>query len=275
MSEFACRFLGSPDLYGHQEREPEQSINFVTCHDGFTLNDLVSYNRKHNQANGEDNRDGTNHNLSWNCGIEGPTEDPDIETLRNRQVKNFHAVTLLALGAPMLLMGDEVRRTQGGNNNAYCQDSEISWLDWGLLAEHRDVHRFVKHLISVRLQRDISIEDPGLTLNQILQQGRIEWHGVRLNQPDWGPESHSIALTARSLRDRFVSHIMVNAYWEPLVFELPPIPHPSVEGWHRWIDTFLESPEDILSWPEGPLVENRTYRVQPRSVVAVVAGIGA
>ena len=139
----ADRLLGSPDIYGHKEREAEQSVNFVTCHDGFTLNDLVSYNHKHNEANGEDNRDGADDNRSWNCGVEGPTDDPAIEALRNRQVKNFLAVTLLSLGVPMILMGDEVRRTQRGNNNAYCQDNETSWFDWSLLEKHADVHRFV------------------------------------------------------------------------------------------------------------------------------------
>ena len=140
----AARLQGSPDLYGHEEREAEQSINFVTCHDGFTLNDLVSYNQKHNEANGEHNRDGSNDNLSWNCGTEGPTDDVEIEAVRNRQVKNFFALALLAAGTPMLLMGDEVRRTQRGNNNAYCQDSDISWFDWSLLDRHRDIHRFVQ-----------------------------------------------------------------------------------------------------------------------------------
>ncbi len=129
-------------------------MNFVTCHDGFTLNDLVSYNQKHNEANGEDNRDGTNDNRSWNCGVEGPTDDPAVETLRNRQVKNFLTVTMLSLGLPMILMGDEVRRTQHGNNNAYCQDNETSWFDWTLVAKHADVHRFVRLLNAQRLLRD-------------------------------------------------------------------------------------------------------------------------
>ena len=136
--------LGSPQIYGHKEREAEESVNFVTCHDGFTLNDLVSYNQKHNEANGEDNRDGANDNRSWNCGVEGPTDDPAVETLRNRQVKNFLTVTMLSLGLPMILMGDEVRRTQQGNNNAYCQDNETSWFDWTLVAKHADVLRFVE-----------------------------------------------------------------------------------------------------------------------------------
>ena len=149
VSGVATRMLGSPDIYGHEEREAEQSINFVTCHDGFTLNDLVSYNHKHNEANGENNRDGSDDNLSWNCGAEGPTDDPTIEALRNRQVKNFFALELLAAGTPMLLMGDEVRRTQRGNNNAYCQDTDISWFDWSLLERHGDIHRFVKALNAI------------------------------------------------------------------------------------------------------------------------------
>ena len=133
----AKRLAGSPDIYGQDAREPEQSINFVTVHDGFTLNDLVSYNDKHNEANGEDNRDGANDNLSWNCGVEGPTDDPAVEALRNRQVKNFFTLLLAAVGAPLILMGDEVRRTQRGNNNAYCQDNELSWFDWTLLEQAR------------------------------------------------------------------------------------------------------------------------------------------
>jgi Type II secretory pathway, pullulanase PulA and related glycosidases len=143
VTRFADRLVGSPELYGHKEREAEQSVNFVTCHDGFTLNDLVSYDRKHNEANGEDNRDGANDNRSWNCGIEGPTDDPAIERLRNRQVRNFLTVTMLSLGMPMMSMGDELRRTQSGNNNAYCQDNEISWFDWTLLERHAELHRFV------------------------------------------------------------------------------------------------------------------------------------
>ena len=151
VARFADRLIGSPEIYGHEEREPEQSVNFVTCHDGFTLNDLVSYDRKHNEANGEDNRDGADDNRSWNCGAEGPTDDPEVEKLRNRQVKNLLTVTMLSLGVPMILMGDEVRHTQRGNNNAYCQDNEISWFDWTLVAKHADVHRFVTLLTARRL----------------------------------------------------------------------------------------------------------------------------
>jgi isoamylase len=140
----AYRLIGSPDVYEHEGREAEQSVNFVTCHDGFTLNDLVSFNRKHNEANGESNRDGADANFSWNCGVEGVTSDPEVERLRNRQIKNFVALLLLAIGTPMLLGGDEVRRTQGGNNNAYCQNNETSWFDWALVEKHSDIHRFAK-----------------------------------------------------------------------------------------------------------------------------------
>ena len=268
VSRLASRLLGSPDLYGGEEREPEQSINFVTCHDGFTLNDLVSYNRKHNEANGEENRDGADDNLSWNCGVEGPTDDPGIERLRTRQVKNFLTVTLLSAGAPMLLMGDEVRRTQGGNNNAYCQDNEISWFDWSLLDKHPDVLRFVRHLLSFRLRRDAA-EEEGLSLNELLRRGQIQWHGVRLNQPDWGDHSHSLACRLRSVRGRFLIFMMLNPYWEGLEFELPPIEAGSASGWRRWIDTSLDSPEDICEEARAPAVADATYRAQPRSIAVL------
>jgi len=271
VSRFASRLLGSPDLYGHQEREAEQSINFITCHDGFTLNDLVSYNKKHNEANGENNMDGSDNNISWNYGVEGPTYDPVIERLRNRQVKNFNTITLLAAGTPMLLMGDEVRRSQGGNNNAYCQDSRISWFDWDLLTKHADISRFVKHLIRARLRRDMPLEDQDLTLSQLLQQSRIQWHGVRLNEPDWGDESHSIALTAWSLRGRFVIHVMINAYWKPLEFEIPPVPEQFNKRWYRWIDTYRESPDDICTIDRACVIKDSSYLVQPRSVVSLIA----
>ena len=273
VSGFASRLLGSPDIYGHEEREPEQSINFITCHDGFTLNDLVSYNRKHNEENGEENRDGANDNRSWNCSIEGPTTDTAIEEIRNRQVKNFFAITLLASGAPMLLMGDEVRRTQQGNNNAYCQDNEISWFDWGLLQKHADVHRFVKRLIAARLRKDVSLKDPGLSLNQLLRQVRIQWHGVKLNAPDWGDDSHCIALTARSLENRYMLHLMMNAYWEELEFEIPRVPELEGRTWKRWIDTSRRGPDDISLWEEADVVWEAVYPVKPRSLVILFARI--
>jgi len=264
-SRVAMRLLGSPDIYGHEEREAEQSINFVTCHDGFTLNDLVSYNHKHNEANGEGNRDGSADNMSWNCGAEGPTDDKAIEALRTRQVKNFFALLLISAGTPMLLMGDEVRRTQGGNNNAYCQDSEIGWFDWGLLAQHPDVHRFVKLLNAFRQRRDVLVEGSTLSLNELLRRAKIEWHGVALHRPDWSDPSHSLAFTFRSLRSRFLLHGMLNAYWEPLTFELPPVPGGLQQPWRRWIDTSLPSPDDICPWEKAPFVAGPTYTVPPRA----------
>jgi isoamylase len=266
------RVLGSPDIFGHREREPEQSINFVTCHDGFTLNDLVSYNTKHNEANGEADRDGLDNNLSWNCGLEGPTNDAAVERLRERQVKNFAVILFTSVGTPMLQMGDEMRRSQRGNNNAYCQDNEMSWVDWSLLDQHPDLHRFVKTLISHRLQLLGASEEEsfGLSLNELLRRAEIDWHGIRLGEPDWADDSHSIAFTVRSGPHHlpFWLHVMFNAYWEALDFDLPPA-SAAAAGWQRWIDTSRESPEDIMDASAAPLVLETHYRVAPRSVVAL------
>ncbi len=275
VSRLAARLLGSPDIYGHKEREAEHSINFVSCHDGFTLNDLVSYNQKHNEANGENNRDGSDDNLSWNCGAEGPTDDPAIEALRERQVKNFFALELLSAGTPMLLMGDEVRRTQRGNNNAYCQDGDISWFDWSLLEGHAGIHRFVKTLSAFRQRRDVLAEEGKVSLNQLLQRAKIEWHGVSLKRPDWSEHSHSLAFTLQSMRARFLLHGMLNAYWEPLTFELPPVPSESRQCWRRCIDTALPSPDDIYLWEKAPLVAQENYVAQPRSVVLLALALQA
>jgi glycogen operon protein len=266
----ADRLLGSPDIYGHEEREAEQSVNFVTCHDGFTLNDLVSYERKHNEANGEDNRDGSDDNRSWNCGVEGPSEDPAVETLRNRQVKNFLTVTMLSLGAPMLLMGDEMRRTQGGNNNAYGQDDETSWLDWTLAARHADVLRFARLLAARRVLRDAGGQRRQVSLNHLIREASTTWHGIKVGQPDWGDRSHSLALTVRA-GDRLRFHLILNAYWEALRFELPPATGEGHGPWRRWIDTFLDSPDDIVEWESAPPVPGPTYRAEPRSVVVLLA----
>src|SRR6202035_4200116 len=217
----ACRLTGSPDVYERREGEPEQSINFVVCHDGFTLNDLVSFNAKHNEANGEENRDGANSNLSWNCGIEGLSSDPEVERLRNRQVKNFLTLTLLATGTPMIQMGDEVRRTQGGNNNAFCQNNEISWFDWTLIEKHADFHRFVRELIALRMNRSLPVERLDMTLTELLRQQPVQWHGVKLNAPDWGHESHTLAGTVRLFGYPLLLHLIINAYWDALEFEIP------------------------------------------------------
>ena len=264
--ELASRFLASPDLYGHREREPEQSVNFVTCHDGFTLNDLVSYDEKHNSANQEDNRDGRDDNRSWNCGVEGETDDPSIEKLRARQIKNFFSINLLALGVPMISMGDEVRRTQRGNNNPYCHDSELTWFDWRLVDKHRDLHRFVTKLVHFR--SNLPLQDHGLSLAEVLRMTPVQWHGVRLNEPDFAHHSHSLALTFRGLG--YWWHLMVNAYTEPLRFELA-LPAKKATRWRRLIDTYQESPEDFHDLRDAPFVDERRYPVQPHSVALLIA----
>jgi len=246
-------------------------VNFVTCHDGFTLNDLVSYDRKHNEANGEDNRDGTDDNRSWNCGVEGPTDDPGIDKLRTRQVKNFFTATMLAPGMPMMLMGDEVRRTQHGNNNAYCLDDETTWFDWTLVAKRAELLRFVSMLNAFRALRDPEYEREGWSLSQLLERSDIGWHGIRLNDPDWRSSSHSIAFMTRPPKQGALFHVMINAYWEPLSFELPPVDHAG-HPWRRWIDTFLDSPDDIADRDHAPEVAGSSYRVQPRSVVILFMG---
>jgi len=275
LARFADRLIGSPEIYGHEEREPEQSVNFVTCHDGFTLNDLVSYNGKHNEANGEDNRDGTNDNKSWNCGIEGPTDDPAIERLRNRQVKNFLTVTLLSLGMPMILMGDEVRRTQSGNNNAYCLDNETNWFDWTLVQKHADVCRFVSLLNARRLLRDVEREQQRVSLTQWIRQANKAWHGIKLNKPDWSPNSHSIAFTVELRKENLLVHYILNAFWEPLEFELPPVQNGDGDIWYRWIDTALDPPHDIVPWKTSPAIPDHTYRTEARSVVVLAAHMNA
>jgi len=270
---FADRLLGSAAIYGHKEREAEQSVNFITCHDGFTLNDLVSYNSKHNEENGEDNRDGANDNRSWNCGVEGATDDPGVEELRNRQIKNFLTVTMLSVGMPMLLMGDEVRRTQRGNNNAYCQDNETSWFDWTLLTKHADVHRFVTLLNARRVLRDPQPERHRVSLNQLLRGVNLVWHGVKLNQPDWGESSHSIAFTTELRQEKLLFHVILNAYWQPLDFELPRLSSAGESPWRRWIDTALDSPYDIVEWEAAQLVPGYVYRAESRSVVMLCTGV--
>jgi glycogen operon protein len=234
--------------------------------------DLVSYDRKHNEGNGEGNRDGSDDNRSWNCGVEGPSDDPAVERLRGRQIRNMLTVTLLSLGMPMLLMGDEVRRTQRGNNNAYCQDDEIGWFDWTLLERHADVLRFVSLLNAARSLRGGDPDQRRTDLVELLAQGREAWHGIRLDRPDWSDSSHTI-----SLEGRFGAgppfQLLLNAYWEPLDFELPD-PGDGA-AWRRWIDTARESPEDIVPWEAAPPVVGRTYRVEARSVVVLFVPLAA
>jgi isoamylase len=267
----AYRLTGSPDVYRREEREAEQSINFITCHDGFTLSDLVSFNEKHNEINAEQNRDGADSNLSRNCGIEGPTDEEAVEKLRKRQIKNFMTLNLLSIGTPMLLMGDEVRRTQKGNNNAFCQNNEISWFDWALLERHADILRFTSKLLALRANRDLPTKRTNIKLTELLQEAQpIQWHGVKLDQPDWSHQSHSLAATVPLLGYPLLMHLMVNAYWEPLEFDVPAAAN-EPDGWRRCVDTFREPPDDICDFGTVPHTEGPNCRVEPRSIVLLFA----
>ena len=264
------RVLGSPDIYGHKRREPQASVNFVTCHDGFTLNDLVSYDAKHNESNGEDNRDGNDQNLSWNCGVEGPTDDPAVNALRARQVRNLLAIDLLSVGAPMLLMGDEVRRTQAGNNNAYGHDDAISWFDWSAVEREAGLLRFTAGLIQFRRRVDTLLDLPDdVRLLDLLEEARIEWNGVHVGEPDLGDDSHSVSLTLRA--DAGALQVIFNAYWEPLAFDLA-MPDVDVLGWRRVVDTSLASPDDVaFDWDSAAEVAGTNYVAAARSVVVLAA----
>jgi glycogen operon protein len=269
-SAIATRLLGSPDLYETSAREPYHSINFVTCHDGFTLNDLVSYNQKHNLANGDNNTDGCNANYSWNCGVEGPTEDPAVNELRARQRRNFAAILLLSHGVPMILSGDEVARTQQGNNNAYCQDNEISWLDWRMAERQAGLLRFFQLMIAFRKHCPLLRRDSF----QLHGEGgfHITWHGVKRAKPDWGHESRTIAMQLTQLHDdgsRDDLHFIANAYSGDLDFELPQIGR---HEWFRLADTALPSPRDIAEEGlEFPLLSQESYLVRGRSVAIFVS----
>jgi isoamylase len=256
--------MGSPDLYEPSHRAPQHSINFVTCHDGFTLNDLVSFNQKHNEANAEGNRDGTDCNWSWNCGVEGSTNDRQVLQLRNRQAKNLAALLLLAHGVPLILAGDEMRRSQRGNNNAYCQDNEINWLDWNLELVNADMLRFVRQLVAFRKRHSC------LRPRSFERGPRVEWHGVLIGQPDWSEQSRSLAMHLHCKENATPDdlYIMTNAFWEPLTFELPALLD---QDWCRFVDTTREAPLDILEFGhEERLGNQKSHTVGPRSVVVLI-----
>jgi isoamylase len=259
------RLLASPDLYERDNLGPDQSINFVSCHDGFTLNDVVSYNGKHNDANGEGNRDGSDNNLSWNHGEEGPSTNPDIEALRTRQIKNFLALTLLSLGTPMILMGDEVRRTQRGNNNAYCQDNEIGWFDWDLANQQSALFNYTAALIQLRLHYFVSQEDENETLAQVLREDSFTWHGLRLNQPDWSPEARCLAVTITSPHGSHATHILFNTSPDEQTFELPAL------AWFCALDTNWAPPDDQAGRSPQRKITDGSYATAPRSVVVLVS----
>ena len=266
----AGRIMGSPDLYPHLNRGPNYSIHFVTCHDGFTLYDWVSYNEKHNKVNKQGNHDGTDANWSWNCGVEGPTDNPKIQALRLKQAKNALTLWAISQGTPMLLMGDEVLRSQQGNNNAYTQNNEISWFDWDSLDSQKDFLRFVQQLIAfVQGLHVFEHDEPLIVTSQPIVEPAIVWHGVRLGQPDWSEDSHTLAFTLRYGQYGEHLHVILNAFWESLTFELPALPRGRY--WQRIINTALDSPEDFCPIASAPKIEQSFYRVAARSSVILLA----
>jgi len=266
----ASRIAGSADLYESRRHLPVNSVNFIDCHDGFTLNDLVSYNGKHNDANGEDNRDGINDNLSWNCGFEGPTFDENIERFRKQQIKNFASLLMLSQGIPMFVAGDEVRRTQQGNNNTYCQDNELNWFDWTLPEANRDVFRFWQQMIAFRKQHP-NVHRSRFFTGEVNERNLadITWHGCQLNSPGWNdPNARVLAYTLGGFGGEADLHVMMNMYWEPLPFELPTA---GDRKWFRAVDTSLDSPNDIAPRGQEVEVNGSEYVVNSRSIVVVLS----
>ena len=268
VGEVATRMAGSQDLYGR--RTPLHSVNFITCHDGFTLHDLVSYNDKHNQANGDDNRDGCNQNLSWNCGVEGRTDAAEILALRQRQARNLLALLFLSQGTPMLLAGDEVLHSQQGNNNAYCQDNELSWFDWRRLDAESSMLRFTRELLTLRrrhrsLRRKTFLTGrpaPGSVLPD------VAWHGERLNEPPWlDHNARQLAFTLAGLDpEEPALHVILNMGSERRTFQLPVLPS---GGWRVAVNTALAAPFDIAPPDCEEISCADSYVAQPRSVVVL------
>ncbi|MDR0562905.1 MAG: glycogen debranching protein GlgX [Spirochaetaceae bacterium] len=275
----ATRLSGSSDLYLRDGRKPFHSINFITSHDGFTLKDLVSYNAKHNEENGESNRDGNDNNYSYNNGFEGPSTNPVLENIREQMLKNFLATLMVSLGTPMILGGDEIGRTQKGNNNAYCQDNEISWYDWSLLEKNKNLFRFAKEIIAFRLRH------PGFMRPEFYtgRDGRynampdISWFDERGNPPDWDKLDTCLALRmdgskAEILADRDDNDffIMFNAGEKQIPFKI--CRTPIDKKWVRAVDTGLPSPDDICaSGNEQPLAHPDIYLMKAKSMVVLIS----
>jgi len=268
IGEVASRVSGSSDLYESEGRVPSSSINFVTCHDGFTLYDLVSYSGKHNEANGEDNRDGNNDNFGSNCGAEGETNDPRIISMRKQQVKNFQAILFLSQGVPMILAGDEVLRTQRGNNNGYCQDNELSWFDWTLTEKNREMLRFVTKTIAFRKRHPCLMHKHFLTGKKKKEAPfpDVTWHGTKLNEPLWhDSDAQILAYTlGRQQEGEEDLHIVFNMSDHGVEMPLPSL---SGRTWRRAIDTGQPSPGDIFEPSDQPLIKESFYRVSSHSVV--------
>lgn len=265
--EIATRLSGSSDLYEANLRKPINSINFVTCHDGFTLWDLVSYNRKHNSANHESNRDGTDDNLSWNCGTEGETPNAEVLALRRRQAKNLLTLLFLSQGIPMLLAGDEVLRSQQGNNNVWCQDNALGWFDWSLVEQQAAMLQFVRGLIALR-KRHPNLQHRHFLSGQPLPGGTLPdvvWHGLDLYAPPWtDPDAQILAFTlAPAHPDEAVLHVMINMSDFALRFALPEI---APARWHLALDTSRCAPADLVPPAAQSPVDDARQLVRSRSI---------
>jgi isoamylase len=267
VGEVASCIAGSSDLYADEDRLPFHGINFITCHDGFTLHDLVSYNGKHNEANGEDNRDGCDNNISWNCGVEGETDNPEILALRRRQAKNLISILFLSQGIPMILSGDEVLHTQRGNNNAWCQDNELSWFDWSLVEKNGDMLRFMKELIALRRRHPNLNRGEFLTGEQV--PGRdlsdIAWHGYRLEVPLWfDPGAQYLAYTLAGLSAQEDDlYVILNMSEGAVEASLPEV---SGRKWHLALDTSRLAPDDILPRNQQQAHNSSSYQIARRTV---------
>jgi len=273
VGELATRIAGSPDLYKH--RGARASINFLTCHDGFTLIDLFSYNDKHNLANGENNNDGANDNNSWNCGAEGPTDDPAVNELRMQQMKNAFLLLLTSRGIPMVLSGDEVARSQSGNNNGYCQDNELSWFDWSQVDANGDLLQFVRNVIAFRRAHPVlrGMHHPSSLDPMDCDHPEVSWHGARAWQPDWSPESRLLAVMwCGHHLDQWASpdyvYVAANAHWDQHELQLPVLDDGWV--WHLFADTSQGSVGAVVPGSETPVRNPYSYPIAPRSVVAMV-----
>ena len=273
----ANRIMGSPDIYPQPKREPNRSINFITCHDGFTLNDLVAYNHKHNEANGENSRDGCNHNFSWNCGVEGETTDREIQQLRTQQIKNMLTILFVSQGTPMILMGDEVRRTQKGNNNTYCQNNKLNWFDWDLVEKNSDLLRFVKSLIHFIQAREIFRIEKFLSTNDH-RKPYIRWDEINLPEEQEESEekengenkSYCLAFELNYAYKQERLYVMLNNYWQKVEFALPTLSSDR-QNWYRIVDTALPTPEDFCFPETAEVVSKTKYVLKPRSSVILMA----
>lgn len=276
ISDLRYRLIGSPDLYGEDGRTMFNSINFVTCHDGFTLNDLVTYNHKHNEANLENNKDGANDNNSWNCGIEGETDEPAVQKLRRQLAKNYICCLLFSSGTPMVMGGDEFLRSQKGNNNAYCQDNEISWFDWSLVDKNADFLKFFKQIITmVKKYKGLQMRKyHAAYLPPELAHFYYKWYGKNLNEPAWAdPEARTIALYRNAKENSGKEYDffgIFNADCNPQCVRLPELMNGKM--WHRKIDTSLKPGEDFMEQKKEVLIEpSGFYIVNPRSTVLLIA----